>query len=115
MASSFSVSVSMSEAPAAAQAKAVNALEDAARRVGLRLTRRGGGELGYRPRVQFPFLLMLWHYLSGERMTIRFEAGASGGTTVTLSGAVARAALPVASDPAHWADPLGASASASQS
>ena len=111
MASKFRVSVSMSEAPAAAQAKAVSALEDAARRVGLRLTKRESGELGYRPRVQFPFFLMLWHYLSGERMTARFQAGASGGTTVTLAGAVAPGALALASDPGHWAEPLGASES----
>ena len=111
MASGFSLSLSMSEDPARAQAKAASALEDAARRVGLRLTKREAGELGYRPRVQFPFLLMLWHYLSGERMSVRFEAATGGGTSVTLSGAVASAALPLASDPDHWAEPLGASPS----
>jgi hypothetical protein len=26
------------------------------------------GELNYRPLVQWPFLIVLWHKLSGERM-----------------------------------------------
>ena len=99
----------MREAPAEAQARAVSALTDPARAVGLRLTKRGPGELTYRPRVQFPFLLMLWHNLSGERMTVRFDPGSAGGTRVTISGAVARANHAAAADPEHWSEALGAS------
>jgi hypothetical protein len=51
MAIPFDVQLSMSEAPSEAQARAADALVDPARAVGLRLTKRGAGELGYRPRV----------------------------------------------------------------
>ena len=110
MATAFTVELSMREAPSEAQARAESALKGAAQRVGLRLTKRAAGQLDYRPRVQFPFLLMLWHTLSGERMTIRFRPGAGGGTSVTISGAVARGNQPLAADPDHWAEPLGATA-----
>jgi hypothetical protein len=108
MASAFNVELQMSEPPSEAQGRAANALSDPARLVGLRLTKRASGELGYRPRVQFPFLLMLWHTLNGERMTVRFAPADGGGTRVTISGAVAKGKHPLAADPEHWAEPLGA-------
>jgi hypothetical protein len=70
---------------------------------------------------------MLWHTLSGERMTVSFapaegaaagvgEKGAAGagpgpdrGTLVRISGAVARSAQPLASDPEHWSAALSGS------
>jgi hypothetical protein len=107
MASEFHVELPMREAPAEAQARAATALTEPARAVGLRLTRRGGAQLDYRPRVQFPFLLMLWHYLSGERMTVRFEPGEPGGTRVSIAGKVARAKHGLAADPDHWSEALG--------
>jgi hypothetical protein len=110
MAQQFSLELSMREAPAEALARAVDALTDPARAVGLRLTKRGGGELTYKPRVQFPFLIMLYHNLSGERMTAQFGPGPDGGTRVTLSGAVARSSHALASDPEHWSEALGSSA-----
>ena len=72
MAAAFNVDLSMREPPAEAQARAVTALKDPAHAVGLRLTKRGPGELSYRPRVQFPFVIMLWHNLNRERMTVTF-------------------------------------------
>ena len=109
MATPFDVQLSMTEAPSDAQARAVDALKDPAHRVGLRLTKRGPGELRYSARVQFPFLLMLWNTLSGVRMTVKFEPGEGGGTRVTIRGAVAKARQPLAADPEHWAEALGAS------
>jgi hypothetical protein len=111
MAVPFDVQLSMPEAPSEAQARASDALAGPARRVGLRLTKRGTGELGYSPRVQFPFLLMLWNTLNGVRMTVRFEPGQDGGTRVTFRGAAARAYQPLAADPEHWAEALGTSPS----
>jgi hypothetical protein len=111
MATPFQVELSMAEAPSEAQSRAVTALEDPARTVGLRLTKRGAGQLDYRPRVQFPFLIMLYHNLSGERMTVTFQPGASGGTRVTIKGAVARSRQPMAADPDTWSEALGGSAS----
>jgi len=99
----------MREDPAEAQARAASALEDPARAVGLRLTKQGAAQLGYKTSVKFPFLLRLYHNLSGERMTVTFEEGPSGGTRVTLSGAVARGNLALASDPEHWSEALGVS------
>ena len=110
MAVAFDVQLSMPEAPSEAQARAADALAEPARRVGLRLTNRGAGELAYRPRVQWPFLLMLWHNLNGVRMTVRFEPN-NGGTRVKISGAVERARQPLAADPEHWAEALGGSPS----
>lgn len=109
MASPFSVELSMSEPPAEAQAQAANDLTDAARAVGLRLTKRGAGELVYRPRVQFPFVIMLWHNLNREHMTVRFEPGEAGGTCVVISGAVARSNHALAADSEHWSEALGGS------
>ena len=106
----FTVELSMRESPPEAQARAESALKDPARRVGLRLTKRTAGELGYTPRVQFPFLVMLWHTLNRERMTVTFRPGADGGTRVTLAGTVARGNHPLAADPDHWSEPLGARA-----
>ena len=80
MASTFKIELSMREAPAEAQARAATALTEPARAVGLRLTKRGASELGYKPRVQFPFLIMLYHNLNGEQMTVKFEPGGAGGT-----------------------------------
>lgn len=106
MASPFNVEFSLAEPPAEAQARAVDGLVEPARAVGLRLTKQGPAELQYRPRVQFPFLIMLWHTLNGERMTVRFEPGDAGGTRVTLSGAVARGNHPLAVDEEHWSEAL---------
>jgi hypothetical protein len=107
MAKSFNVEVAMREEPAQAQALAQDRLRDAARRVGLRLTGQTAGELRYRPRVQFPFLLMLWHTLNGERMTVKFTSAPDGGTRVQIDGAVAGASHGLASDPEHWSEALG--------
>jgi hypothetical protein len=107
MANAFNVELSMREAPAEAQARAATALAEPAKAVGLRLTKRGAGELSYRPRVQFPFVLMLWSTLNGERMTVRFEPAESGGSRVTISGAVARGQHALAADPEHWSEALG--------
>jgi hypothetical protein len=107
MAKDFSVELSLPDAPQEAQARAAGALTEAARAVGLRLTGREAGELSYRPRVQFPFALMLWHHLNRERMTVTFSAGAEGGTHVRLSGAVASANHALAADPEHWSEAFG--------
>ena len=107
MASPFELELTTQEAPAEAQARAANALDEPSRTLGLRLTKRTPGELKYSPRVQFPFLLMGWHYLNGERMTVRFSQGDAGGTRISISGAVARNKHPLAADPEHWTDPLG--------
>jgi hypothetical protein len=109
MASTFNVELSMRDAPSEAQARAATALTEPARAIGLRLTKRGAGELGYKPRVQFPFLVMLYHNLSGEQMTVKFQPGAEGGTRVTLSGKVASGNHALAADPEHWSETLGAS------
>ena len=112
MASSFTVTLSMPEPPSEAQARAANELQAPARAVGLRLTGRAAGELQYKPRVQFPFLLMLWHTINGEKMTVRFDPGDGGGTRVTINGAVDRGKHPLASDPEHWTESLGGSMAA---
>ncbi len=106
MASHFDVELETAEPPSEAQANAAAAFAEPARLVGLRLTKQAAGELQYRPRVQFPFLLMGWSYLSGERMTVRFAPAEGGGTRVTLSGAVARNQHPLAADPEHWTEAL---------
>jgi hypothetical protein len=108
MANQFNVELSMRQPPSEAQAHAATALTDAARAVGLRLTERGAAELVYKPRVQFPFMLMLWHTLNGERMTVRFTPGANGGTHVAISGAVAGSRHPLAANSEHWSEALGA-------
>jgi hypothetical protein len=115
MAASFDVELLMREAPAEAQARAASALADPARAVGLRLTGREAGELRYRPRVQFPFLLMLWHTLNGERMRVRFDAAPGGGTRVSIDGAVAARNQALASDPEHWSEALGATSASPSS
>jgi hypothetical protein len=43
-------------------------------------------------------------------MTVRFAPADGGGTRVTISGAVAKGKHPLAADPEHWAEPLGAGA-----
>jgi hypothetical protein len=111
MAVPFEVQLSMSEAPSEAQARAAEALADPAHRVGLRLTKRDAGVLTYRPRMQFPLALMLWRAVTGERMTVRFEPGEEGGAQVEISGAVGRGRQPLAADPEHWAEALGATPS----
>jgi hypothetical protein len=107
MAKSFNVEISMNEEPAQAQALAASKLSDAARRVGLRLAGQSPGELCYRPRVQFPFLLMLWHTVNGEGMTVTFADRPDGGTRVLISGAVSGGSLELASDPEAWSEALG--------
>ncbi|MCL2420211.1 MAG: hypothetical protein FWD04_13045 [Conexibacteraceae bacterium] len=111
MASAFNIELSMSEPPAEAQARAADAFTEPASAVGLRLTGRGPGELKYRPLVQWPFLLVLWRNLNGEKMTVKFEPAGTGGTQVTISGAAARAKQRLAADPEHWTDALGGYAS----
>ena len=106
MATPFNVEFSLSAPPAEAQARAVETFAEPGRAVGLRLTKRGPGELQYRPQVQFPFLIMLWHTVSGEKMTARFTPGEAGGTRVTIAGAVARGKHSVAADPDHWTEAL---------
>jgi len=49
----------------------------------------------------------LLHYLNGERMKVRFGADASGGSRVTISGAVAKSKHPLAADPDYWSEALG--------
>jgi hypothetical protein len=100
----------MSESPAQAQARAADAFTESASAIGLRLTERGPGELKYRPLVQWPFLIVLWRNLNGEKMTVKFEPADSGGTRVTISGAVARAKQSLAADPRHWTNALDGSA-----
>lgn len=101
----------MREAPSEAQARAAAALTEPARAVGLRLTNREAGRLGYKPRVQFPFLIMLWHNLNGERMTVDFAPAETGGTRVTIAGSVARGKVGLASNAEVWSEALGASGS----
>src|SRR5579859_5132460 len=110
MASAFSVELSMSESPTEAQARAAGALTEPASAIGLRLIERGPGELKYRPLVQWPFLIVLWRNLSGEKMTVKFEPENGGGTRVTIRGAVARGKQPLAADSGHWTDALDGSA-----
>jgi hypothetical protein len=107
VATEFNVELAMREPPVEAQARAATALSQPAQAIGLRLTKHGGGELTYRPRVQFPFVLMLSHYLNGERMTVSFAPREEGGTRVTLVGKVARKKWALAGDPEHWSEALG--------
>ena len=100
----------MSKSPAEAQARAADALAEPARAVGLRLTKRGAGELKYGPSVRFPFLITLWRNLTGEKMTVKFESADGDGTCVTITGAVARGKHPLATDTEHWTASLGSSA-----
>jgi hypothetical protein len=108
MANAFHVELSMRQPPGEAQARAAAALKAPAHAVGLRLTTQRAGELSYRPRVQFPFVLMLWHSLNREQMTITFATAEDGGSNVTVAGAVTRHNSTLAADPEHWADALGA-------
>ena len=110
MASAFNSELSMSESPAEAQARAADAFTEPASAVGLRLTERGPGELKYRPLVQWPFLIVLWRNLNGEKMTVKFEPADGGGTRVRIDGAVGRAKQPLAADPGHWTVALDGSA-----
>jgi hypothetical protein len=109
MAQPFNVEVSMGEAPAEARSRAAQALKDPARAVGLRLKKPDASELTFGPPNGFPFLVNLWHHLNGEKMTVTFDPGESGGTRVRISGAVARGNHPLAANPEHWSEPLGAS------
>ena len=110
MARTFTIELPMRESPAEAQARAADAFSEPALAIGLRLTKRDAGELEYRPRVQFPFFIMLWHNLSGEKLRVRFQPADGGGTRVTIAGAVARSKHPLATDPEHWMDALDGSA-----
>ncbi|MGO8904073.1 MAG: hypothetical protein ACLQMH_00440 [Solirubrobacteraceae bacterium] len=108
MAKAFSVELSLREAPSEAQARATTALKQPAAAIGLRLKNQGAGELAYRPRVGFPFLVNLWHHLNREQMTVKFEPGATGGTRVMISGAVAGGRRALAANREHWSEALGA-------
>ncbi len=110
MAKTFSVELSMSETPSEAQARAATALEKPARAVGLRLKGREEGKLDYRPPVGFPFLVNLWRHLDREQMTVKFAPASTGGSHVTISGAVASGRHALAANPEHWSEALGASA-----
>lgn len=110
MASAFNIELSMSETPAEAQARAADAFTEPASAVGLRLTERGPAELKYRPLVQWPFLIVLWRNLNGEKMSVKFEPADGGGTRVEITGAVPRGKRPLAADPGHWTDALDGSA-----
>ncbi len=109
MTKTFSVELSMPEPPEEAQARAATALKTPAQAVGLGLTKRSVGELGYTARMKFPLLVALYHRLSGEQMTVRFEPGADGGTHVTINGKVAGGNHMLAEDPEHWSEALGPS------
>lgn len=106
MARPFDVELGMDQGPEEAQARAAGAWTESARLVGLRLTKKTAGELEYRPRVQFPFVLMGWHYLNRERMTARFDPSESGGTLISIRGAVASSKHLLAADPEHWTEGL---------
>ncbi|MGO9490520.1 MAG: hypothetical protein ACLQBB_16040 [Solirubrobacteraceae bacterium] len=111
MAKPFSVTLSMRGAPGEAQDRAAAALEKPARSVGLRLKKRREGQLDYGPPVGFPFLVNLWRHLDREHMTVRFgpaEAGESAATHVAISGAVSSGKQPLAANPEHWSEALGA-------
>jgi hypothetical protein len=110
MASTFNIELAMNEPPAEAQAQAADAFTEAAAAIGLCLTERGPSELRYRPLVQWPFLLVLWRNLNGEKMTIKFEPADGGGTHVRIDGGVARAKQALAADPEHWTYALDGSA-----
>jgi hypothetical protein len=107
MASTFNVEFSVPDAPAEAQSRTAEAFAEPALAVGLRLTKRGAGELRYGPRVQWPFLIVLWRNLNGEKMSVTFQPGDAGGTRVTIRGAVARSRHSLAADPEHWTGALG--------
>ena len=108
MARPFSIELAVPEPPTEAAARAAIALAAPARAIGLRLTKRASGALQYTPRVQFPFLIMLWHKLNGERMTVSFKHDGNGGTRISIHGHTTRASQPLAADPDHWAEPLSA-------
>ncbi len=112
MASIFKVEFSIPDAPEEAQARAAEAFADPALAVGLRLAMREAGELRYGPRVQWPFLIVLWRKLAGEKMVVTFRPRDTGDTCVTISGAVARGKYPLAADPEHWIDALGGASAA---
>ncbi len=113
MANRFIVELRVHEPPAEARARAASALDGPAGAVGLRLRPGVGGvnELVYRPPLGFPLMLSLWRRLRGERMRVAFDPGPAGGTSVAISGSVARRASALARDPDHWAGPLGGSPS----
>lgn len=110
MARAFNIELAMSESPAEAQARAAERFTEAAAAVGLRLSERDHGALKYRPIVRWPFLLVLWRNLSGEKMTVNFEPADGGGTRVRIKGAVSRAKQALAADPGHWTVALDGSA-----
>ena len=56
-------------------------------------------DLDERHIVQWPFLIVLWRNLNGEKMTVKFEPADGGGTHVRIKGAVGRAKQPLAADP----------------
>ena len=110
MARPFTIELAVPEPPIEAAARAAISLDEPARAIGLRLTKRATGALQYTPRVQFPFLIMLWHNLNGERMTVSFKHDGNGGTRISISGHTTRASHSLAADPDHWAEPLSATA-----
>jgi hypothetical protein len=109
MPSAFNIELSTSRSPAEAQASVADAFTEPAEVVGLTLTKRGAGELTYGPRVQWPFLLVLWRRLRGEKMTVKVKPADGGGTRVTINGAVARSKHPLANDPEYWTAALAGS------
>jgi hypothetical protein len=114
MGSEFEVEMTVREEPQEAQSRAAGVLEDAAGAVGLRLTGRTPGQLRYRPPIQWPLLLALYHRLKGEQMAVSFRPADGGGTAITVQGSVARGRHALAADPEHWAGPLAATPVARQ-
>jgi len=108
MARPFTIELAIPEPPTEAAARAAIALAEPARAIGLRLAKRTAGALQYTPRVQFPFLIMLWHNLNGERMTVSFVHDGNGGTRISISGRTTRGSHSLAADPGHWAESLSA-------
>jgi hypothetical protein len=106
MGSKFEVEMTVRESPQEAQSRAAGVLKQAAGAVGLRLAARVPGQLRYRPPIQWPLLLALYHRFSGEQMVVSFRPADGGGTAIVLQGSVARGRLALAADPEHWAAPL---------
>src|SRR5271167_2151706 len=102
MAKKFTVELSMSEAPDAAQAKAETAFAQPAKELGLRLKDASSRELSYEPSWGFPFLVNTWRHLDHQQMTVDFEEAGTGGSRVKISGAVTGARHAQAEDPQFW-------------
>ena len=87
------------------QAASVRGLQPHARELGFRLAERRSTSLVYKPRLHFPFLVMLVPWLvrraRGEHLTIEFAPGEQV-TQVTITGR----ASPRAADREQWSEAL---------